>query len=1185
VKISQEAYIIEMISRLKNNKNLVQVVVASSEVEAQKLHSLSISLGYNYLSQEDIIYIPGFFQTGVYRYESSKKIISKRLSACLQITKSFPKLFICSSCGFTKNFPKAEWILNNKFEVATNDILDVELFIEELLHRVYIQVPKVEDIGEFAVRGSIVDFWSPGQSTPSRIEFFDDYIDKIRSFRVEDQRSFQTLQNLTILPSREFVWPDKSKLEFAIDKFNHAILSQKLIGVYRTNLLEDLKSNVTFAGIDDLAYMFSDEKFDSFYSIIQNESKKLGFELSCSYYGDFETIEKSFNAIDKLYEQSFLQSESKNILTPKKEIIFPKIHENLNILKEFEKTNNILFSRNIPLELENEMKPLEKQKFPSRVLKIKEKLTEKLIIENIVFCFKNIDSAIEFSGILAKYFTEFEKINLKEESNLFQAENIWSNKLNVTFVSNNVFYTFLDIEYGFYLPEHKSLFISENWVRGVVHKDRFENFSEENSFKNNSKTNSEIFLSNQFSDFIDGDLVVHIQHGIARFRGLMTITLLDITGDFLVLEFANNDKIYVPVHKLNLVQKYIGATESVTLDSLSSSNWEKRKEKTKKDIEKIAKELMEHQAKRAMTPGHAFAKIDEDYIAFEDAFPFDETPDQIKAIFEIMQDMTKPKAMDRLLCGDVGFGKTEVAMRAAFRCVLDGKQVAWLVPTTVLAHQHFRSLKERFHDFGVSVELLDRSVTSKSKTLQKVTEGKVDILIGTHRILSKDIQFRDLGLLVVDEEQRFGVLQKEKIKSISYGVDVLTMTATPIPRTLQMAMVGLRDLSLLHTPPKARLATKTFVCPFDDDILKEAIQFEISRGGQIFYVHNRVEELNSVLIYLKELLPQVRICIGHGKLSQNELEETILAFLDGKYDILLCTTIIESGIDMPNVNTIIVQNANKFGLAQLYQLRGRVGRRSTRGNAYFLISPDAKEDSEGLRRLDILKEHQELGSGFAIASHDLEMRGSGNVLGDEQSGKVNDVGLETYMQMLDDAIKNLGGVKVTPQTDVEIQVPFLSQIPENYIENSKERLRTYRRFFGARQESVLQNLLIECEDRFGALPIEVQNLAELARIRRMLLIIGATSLIVGENMTEIRLSAKVLQDSSSENEIFLKRILDVCNLRVKNMRLTPDGKILFPLRKKSFMVDAKDTIIELKRVLSLLAGEMYEKSDVEKNTR
>lgn len=1169
MKRSQESFVAEILHELKKNSRLLQVIVTDTEVGAQKIDTLLKEFGGDYLSQSDSIYVPCFFQTGVYRYESSKKIIAKRLASANQINQQFPKIFVCSMAALARNFPTQSWIQQNKFELKLNEVLDVELFLEELSKRIYIQVPKVEEIGEFSVRGSLVDFWTPGQKTPSRVEFFDDTVDKIRSFRVEDQRSFQTLESLTVLPSREFLWPSQSEMPEAIEKFNHIILNQKLVGVTRSNLLEDLKSNVTFAGIDDVSYMFSKQNFPSLYEQILTLAQTHHLEIAFKSFEDKLVLEKSIEAIGKLYDNQFQLSESKNILTPKIEFVFPCLQK-LKALHPQLGQNTF----QIPEEISSQLAPLAKMKFSARAESLKRFAEQSPSVKNFVFCVKSNDSFIEFSGIMSKYFPQFENIEIRNNNLCFDTKNLWEENLTINSIKDNLYYTHLNIEYGFYTPHNKTLFLSESFVRGSTHGDKFEDYTDEQKNQNN-KSNSETFLSAQFSDFIDGDLVVHVQHGIACFRGLMTITVMDITGDFLVLEFANNDKIYIPVHKFNLIQKYIGSSGNVTLDSLKSGNWEKRKEKAKKDVEKIAKDLMDYQAKRALTPGHAFSRIDEDYIAFEDAFPFDETPDQIKAIQEIMSDMGKPKAMDRLLCGDVGFGKTEVAMRAAYRSVLDGKQVAWLVPTTVLAHQHFRSLKERFHDFAVSIEVLDRSITTASKTLDKLKKGEIDILIGTHRILSKDILFRDLGLLVVDEEQRFGVLQKEKIKAMSYGVDVLTMTATPIPRTLQMAMVGLRDLSLLHTPPKARLATKTFVCPFDDSILKEAIEFELARGGQIFYVHNRVEELNSVFEYLTQLVPKLRICIGHGKLSQKELEERILAFLDGQYDILLCTTIIESGIDMPNVNTIIIQNANHFGLAQLYQLRGRVGRRSTRGYAYFLTAPNIREDSEGLRRLDILKEHQDLGAGFAIASHDLEMRGSGNILGDEQSGKVNEVGLETYMQMLDDAIKSLNGVKINTVVDVDIQVPLVYQIPEDYIQNSKERLRTYRRFFGARQESALQSLVLECEDRFGTLPTEVKNLAELARIRRMLLSINAVTLVVGNDWTEIKLNAHVLQDSSGDNEIFVKRIFDICNHKVKHMRITPDGRILFPLRKKNFLGDQVSAVNELKRVLSLLAGEVY----------
>lgn len=1171
---SIESGLVETVTQLIEHPKLTKIVIAHTESEAQDYESFVRGITEDFLNPKEIVYVPGFFQTGVFRFESAKKIIAKRIEACHLISNSIPRIIICSIAGFIRNFPTPNWLINNKYEIKIGDDLDPDLLVEQLNQLAYLQVQRVEEVGEFCVRGSIIDFWTPGEKTPARIEIFGDTVDKIRLFRANDQRSYQTLQQISILPSREFVWPYRSQLEHALEKFNATILSQKVMGVGRSNLLEDLKAGVPFAGIDDIFYMFTQEQFPAFHEFIKKYMQEKQQNLSIVFPNSVENFLKEISEIEKLYENSYSAAFGKNYPVGKIEHIFP----NIGLAKSYFNTENIIQSRfTLPEYLAKELSSVAKTKLSNRIEKIKF-LLDNNSIKRILILTNNNDSFLEFFGISAKYFSiNIEASDLKITK--FTWKDLVSKHLQSPSIINEIYASIINAKEGFYLPQSDTLALSESWLRGIASAEHFETFSDEEN-KQSSKENSEAFLTAQYSDFIEGDLVVHVQHGIARFRGLMTIKILDITGDFLVLEYAENDKIYIPVHKLNLIQKYIGSSGSTSLDSLKGSSWEKRKAKAKVDVEKLAKELMEHQAKRAMTTGHSFTKIDEEYIAFEDAFPFDETLDQIRAIKEIMSDMSKPKAMDRLLCGDVGFGKTEVAMRAAYRAILDGKQVAWLVPTTVLAHQHFRSLQERFADFGANIAILDRSVTSASKVLDKLKAGDIDILIGTHRILSKDLQFRDLGLLIVDEEQRFGVLQKEKIKTMSYGIDVLTMTATPIPRTLQMAMVGLRDLSLLTTPPKSRLATKTFVCPFEESIISESILFELNRGGQVFYVHNRVEELDTVYEYLSKLIPQAKICIGHGKMTQKDLEKTIIDFLDGKFQILLCTTIIESGIDMPNVNTIIVQNADNFGLAQLYQLRGRVGRRSTRGYAYFLTSPNAKDEQEGMKRLEILKEHQELGSGFIIASHDMEMRGSGNILGDDQSGKVSDVGLETYLQMLDDAIKNLGGIKVTTQADVEIQIPVIAQIPENYIENSKERLKTYRRFFGARQETALQNLIMECEDRFGVLPVEVKNLAEVARMRRWLLTLGAVSFIVGDDSTEIRLGKGVLQPDAHDDasELLVKRILDVCNRKAKGMRITPDGRLILAIRKKNFQQDTVGTLTELKRVLSLLAGEAYEEN-------
>lgn len=1160
-----ESALVQLVKELEQDSQKIKIVLTANETKAQKVEERLKALAHGTLSEHEIVSIPGFFQCGVFRYESAKKIIAKRLSALKQMANHSPRVMVCSVAGLTRIFPSPAWLIEHQLVVNLNSEIDVDLLLEELTTRAYLATQHVEEVGEYAVRGSIVDVWTPGEAHPTRIEFFGDRVEKIRSFHAATQRSFANTNTLTILPCREFTWPLKSQMQTAVEKLNAVLLTQKIVGTSRSNLLEDLKAGIPFAGIDDCAYMFSQTRFVSLYEQVQEK------QVSFCLLDTLSDLNKAITEIEHVYTQAQASAENKNILTGRCDALFPYLPALREALPH---VTSLKSEFSVPQNIAATLEQLETQKFSARAQWLST-ILEKQELKKLVICTPNANSFIEFAGIAAKYLPSLQNANVTQELVPFSSEALQDDApACLKPISQTLFVTLLNLEKGFFLPHTQTLFLSESWIRGTAKEETFEDFSTKEKTPDSFRAKSEAFLSAQFSDFVDGELVVHVQHGIARFRGLLTIKLMDMSGDFLALEYANNDKIYVPVHKLNLIQKYIGSSTNVMLDSLKSTQWEKRKEKAKKDVEKLALELMEHQAKRAMTPGHAFSKMSEEDMAFEDAFPFDETPDQLTAITEILADMQKPKAMDRLLCGDVGFGKTEVAMRAAYKCVLDGKQVAWLVPTTVLAHQHFRSLKERFHSFGVQVQMLDRSVGSTAQMLDKLKQGNIDILIGTHRLLSKDIAFRDLGLLIVDEEQRFGVLQKEKIKAMSYGVDVLTMTATPIPRTLQMAMVGLRDLSLLTTPPKSRLATKTFVCPFEDTTVLEAIQQEINRGGQVFYVHNRVEELDAVLVYLQTLLPKLRICVGHGKLTQKELETTILEFLDGKYDVLLCTTIIESGIDMPNVNTILVQNANNFGLAQLYQLRGRVGRRSARGFAYFLTAPDIQKNDEGLRRLEVLQDHQELGSGFVIASHDLEMRGSGNILGDEQSGRVSDVGLETYLQMLDDAIKKLGGMKSRAQNDVEIQLPFPAHIPENYIENPRERLRTYRRFFGMRQESALQNLMGECEDRFGPLPVELQNLAEVARVRHKLLMLNAVSLVVGDSNTELRLDKSMLQSDEPDNEMFIKRLLDACNHRVKNMRITVDGKIIIPLHKKDFTRDLHAPLSELKRILSLLVGEV-----------
>lgn len=1183
MKQSLEVLSAHVVHQITSGTPALHIVLVPTDNDALLIEECVRQVAGSQLSFDDIVSLPNFIQSGVYRFESARRSLAHRLGALHKIGTSKVRCVVLSAPAFQRLVPSKAWLKRQTIELFENQENDQDILWEKLLALGYQTVQRVEEVGECAIRGGILDFWTPGERYPTRCEFFADVIEKIRRFRPTDQRSFENIESVSLLPSREFVWPDEHEVGSWIDRFNKAILAQGLQGHLRNDLLENIRCSIPFPGIDDLTHLFSSTEFvspiDFFSQHAKEQSKQLHFHL----LAEQGQLQSGLNEVTALYQSAWESGYGKSQMHTKPEKLFPGAGAFEDWLLQLD-TPPIDYLNRLPDSIATQIKELEKKKFSDRFKTIVAFLNEGLF-QSCLLTSASADSCLEFAALLQSQLGSQEELRPESEAvGIFDLNALAAARLAVA--NKRWHMCIARFSQPFYLPETKTLVIPEEWLRGVS-KDHSLGVVSDEEAKSASRQATEALLSNHFGDFSDGDLVVHVQHGLARFRGLMTIKVMDISGDFLVLEYAGNDRVYVPVHKLNLVQRYIGAghSDEATLDNLKGTQWEKRKARAKEEAQKLAKELLEHQARRAMTPGHSFSKIEDNYLLFEAAFPYDETPDQVKAVREIQGDMSRPKAMDRLLCGDVGFGKTEVAMRAAYRAVLDGKQVAWLVPTTVLAHQHHRSLCERFAQFGVHIEILDRSSGSggAGKALKRLAEGSIDILVGTHRLLSPDVRYRDLGLLIVDEEQRFGVLQKEKIKTISYGIDVLTMSATPIPRTLQMAMAGLRDLSLLTTPPKARLAVKTFVCPFDESTIRDAIRAELARGGQLFFVHNRVEDLASVEVYLKKLVPELRVCIGHGKMAQKELDKTIIAFMDQKFDILLCTTIIESGIDMPNVNTILVQDADHFGLAQLYQLRGRVGRRSTRGYAYFLMSPGARDEDEGMKRLEVLREHQELGSGFVIASQDLEMRGAGSIMGDEQSGRVTDVGLETYMQMLDDAVRTLGGRKVRTLPEAEIQIPLEAQIPADYVENSRERLRLYRRFFGARNEANLEALSQECADRFGPLPDVVKQLADMARIRRWLMSFGGIGLNVADDFTEIRISPDVLQArDDTDAEAIVKRIFDVCNRQAKGIRLTPDGRLLLPLRRRQFKAEFGQVGLgELKRYLTLFAGETY----VEANAR
>ena len=592
-----------------------------------------------------------------------------------------------------------------------------------------------------------------------------------------------------------------------------------------------------------------------------------------------------------------------------------------------------------------------------------------------------------------------------------------------------------------------------------------------------------------FEELEERDVVVHVHHGIGRFRGLQTLTIGGLTGDYLFLEYAGGDKLYLPVDKLDLVQRYVGAESTSAgppLDRLGSTSWAKAKARVKAFIKEMARELLKLYAARQVVEGYPYSPDTPWQREFEAAFPFEETPDQLTAIQEVKIDMERPRPMDRLVCGDVGYGKTEVAMRAAFKAVMDGKQVAVLVPTTVLALQHLQTFSERFGPFPIRVEMLSRfrSRKEQQKILRGLRDGTVDIVIGTHRLLQKDVRFRDLGLLVVDEEQRFGVAAKERLKRLRTEVDVLTLTATPIPRTLHMAMLGVRDISTIETPPEDRLSIRTYVTRFDPEVIRQAVEEELGRGGQVLFVHNRVESIWSMANLLKRLLPHVKIAVAHGQVAEAHLERIMCDFYAGKHQLLLSTAIIESGLDIPSANTIIINRADRFGLAQLYQLRGRVGRDRYRAHAYLLIPREEALTEAARKRLQVMAELTELGSGFQIATRDLEIRGAGNLLGTEQHGHINAVGFDLYCQLIHEAVQELRGEVQEVVVDPVIRFPLEAYIPEEYVPDASIRLTLYKRLSAAASPEELQGLASELRDRFGPLPQPVEHLLAILDLKR-----------------------------------------------------------------------------------------------------
>ncbi|MGH1469941.1 MAG: transcription-repair coupling factor [Cellvibrionaceae bacterium] len=1012
-----------------------------------------------------ILHLPDW-ETLPYDYFSPHQdIISDRLHTLYQLPHIKRGILVVPITTLLHRLCPPEYIQRNSLVIEKGQKFELTQITRRLQETGYRCVDTVFEHGEYAVRGSLVDIFPMGSQLPYRIDLFDDEVESLRTFDSETQRTIQQIESIRLLPAKEYPL-DKEGITHFRDSWHKTFD----VDHRRCPLYQDVSEGIAPAGIEYYLPLFFDEcgtLFDYLpkHAIVFTE-------------GNLE------NAIEYFWKESFSRYESRSadierpILSPSALFLrSDDVYANLKLRSRIE-WHNIS-------EEANKAELFNSSKLPN--LAIDDRANNPLhALEHFLLSSENrILFCAESAGRRETLLELLNKIGVKPTT-----VNSW---IDFLYSSESFCVTVNPISQGLFLPEHNIAVVTEGELFG--------NQVQQRRRRKKAPDTSEQIIKN-LTELNIGAPVVHINHGVGRYQGLEIIEVEGQRHEFLLLEYAGNDKLYVPVASLDQISRYSGAdADSAPLNKLGSEQWQKAKRKAAEKIRDVAAELLNIYAQRAAKEGYSFRDPKSAYDKFSSAFPFEETPDQQTAIEAVRNDMLSGQAMDRLVCGDVGFGKTEVAMRAAFIAVQSGKQVAILVPTTLLAQQHYENFKDRFADWPVNVEVLSRFRSTKEveDVQKKIQTGAVDIIIGTHKLIQPDIKYKSLGLVIIDEEHRFGVRQKDQLKSLRAEVDILTLTATPIPRTLNMSMSGIRDLSIISTPPARRLSVKTFVRAHDNGLAKEAISREILRGGQVYYLHNEVKTIEKTAQDLQELVPEARIAIGHGQLSERELEKVMSDFYHKRFNILVCTTIIETGIDIPNANTIIIDRADKFGLAQLHQLRGRVGRSHHQAYAYLLTPPKKQMTGDAIKRLDAISNTSDLGAGFTLATHDMEIRGAGELLGDGQSGQIQTIGFSLYMEMLDRAVKALQEGKsldvepsLADSVEVNLRIPAL--IPDDYLPDVHSRLIMYKRISGAKDSHELRELQVEMIDRFGLLPDSTKNLFKVSELKIKALSLGISKL-------------------------------------------------------------------------------------------
>lgn len=1034
-------------------------------------------------------------------------------------------------------------IYQNVLEFKVGKNFDLEQLKQNLIHLGYEREEIVDAKGQFSVRGGILDIGTT-KTQGVRIEFWGDEVDSIRSFSITSQRSNKMLEEARIYPSHELIVTKDiddicKKIAKNDIKESEEILQQDI---------ELIKTGDYISKIDKYFNCFYNEQ-STFLEYI-NENYVIFLDDIDKINARQENIIKDNNQlIETLLEKNRIIPDS--IRNISKVDVDNSLENQLVYLYETDILDNIKSTKFSVNVFNFKYRDMHFFKSELNILQqeVKKNLDENkrvIILAGNESGAKKIESLLEQEDIKFKYFEKLEDTEEKIYTN--SIEDYFKNKTVI--ISNGSFSSgFENYDLNMIVITGEEFISSESKKR--KHTD---------SFKQGEKV--------VFADLRAGDYIVHKTQGIGIYIGVNTITTADgITKDYIKVKYKNDDVLYVPTDMLDNIRKYVGGGEGEPkLNRLGSKEWENTKARVKNNLKEVARDLIELYARRQKAQGFMFSSDTPWQKQFEDSFPYQETEDQLRCIAEVKKDMESNKPMDRLLCGDVGYGKTEVAIRAAFKAVMDQKQVAYLVPTTILANQQYEEFKTRMEEFAIRVELLNRFRTKKEQEeiIRKLKLGEIDVIVGTHRILSKDVEFKDLGLLIIDEEHRFGVKDKEKIKKLKENIDVLTMTATPIPRTLHMSIVGIRDMSVIYEPPQNRKPVQTYVLEYDEEVIKEAITKELERNGQVFYLFNNVEKIIRKADEISKLVPEAKVEFAHGKMTGGEIESIMQDFIEHKIDVLVCTTILESGIDIPNANTIIVENADRLGLAQLYQIRGRVGRSDRQGYAYITYRRDKLLSEVADKRLKAIKEFTEFGSGFKIAMRDLEIRGAGSLLGEIQSGHMEQVGYDTYCKLLDEVVKEMQGTPIREEKEVQIDINLSSYIPDNYIEDSAQKIEIYQDIALCRNEKDIEDVIDEIIDRYGIMPIEVENLIEIARIK-----------ILARKANVLKLTQKehviILNLDKDNIQIDEKMVNDLVKKYGVRIRFSPGVEPYITLK-----IDGKDEkkiVDEIKELLKLIISD------------